>query len=135
MAHALTFSNTMSALDFFIEWPAYDHAARLIVQRHTEIDGNAYYLLTPAARALEIPNLARLMRVSSSKVLDPNTPNKEEIRSPESTGRACHQGHPPRDPQAVFGRGEDPHCSRGPPRTEGEKAGDPACRYPRRAAP
>lgn len=53
MAHALTFSNMMSALNFFIDWPAYDHAARLITQRPTEIDGNAYYLLTPAARALE----------------------------------------------------------------------------------
>lgn len=53
MAHAMTFSNMMSALDFFIEWPAYDHAARLIAQRPTEIDGNAYYLLTPAAQALE----------------------------------------------------------------------------------
>lgn len=53
MAHALTFSNMISALDFFIQWPAYHHAARLIAQRPTEIDGNAYYLLTPAARALE----------------------------------------------------------------------------------
>lgn len=53
MAYALTFSNMISALDFFIEWPAHDHAASLIVQRHAEIDGNAYYLLTPAARALE----------------------------------------------------------------------------------
>ena len=64
MAHALTFSNMMSALDFFIEWPAHDHAAKLIAQRHTEIDGNAYYLLTPAARALEgnHPLAAMLLR-------------------------------------------------------------------------
>lgn len=64
MAHAMAFPNMMAALDFFIEWPALAQAAKLIIQRHAEVDGNAYYLLDPAARALEgaYPLAAVLLR-------------------------------------------------------------------------
>ena len=64
LTHALTFPNMVSALDFLIEWPAHEQAAKLILQRHTEIDGNAYYLLDPAARTLEgaYPLAAVLLR-------------------------------------------------------------------------
>ncbi|TGV18009.1 DUF6880 family protein [Mesorhizobium sp. M4B.F.Ca.ET.143.01.1.1] len=64
LTHALTFPNMVSALDFLIEWPAHEQAAKLILRRHTEIDGNAYYLLDPAARALEgaYPLAAVLLR-------------------------------------------------------------------------
>src|SRR6516162_5139256 len=34
-----------------------------------------------------------------------------EIRAGEGTGRAGCQGDPPRRPAAIFGGGEDPHCS------------------------
>ncbi len=53
MNHALAFHDAMSALHFFIEWPSLTNAAKLVTQRYAEIDGNAYYLLDPAARALE----------------------------------------------------------------------------------
>jgi hypothetical protein len=53
MDYALRFRNATSALNFFIEWPNPCHAEKLVLARHAEIDGNAYYLLDPAARLLE----------------------------------------------------------------------------------
>ena len=41
------------ALAFLVEWPAHDLAAKLILARQGELDGNHYELLTPAAEALE----------------------------------------------------------------------------------
>jgi hypothetical protein len=41
------------ALAFLIAWPALDRAARLVLDRAQEIDGDHYDLLTPAAEALE----------------------------------------------------------------------------------
>ena len=52
-AHALGFKSFSSALYFFVEWPDLAKAAQLVLERGAEIDGNAYYLLDPAARLLE----------------------------------------------------------------------------------
>lgn len=41
------------ALAFLIDWPALDRAARMIIARTDELDGDHYGLLTPAADALE----------------------------------------------------------------------------------
>ena len=42
-----------SALAFLLDWPAHDRAAKLILERQGELDGNLYELLTSAAEALE----------------------------------------------------------------------------------
>ncbi len=64
MAYALAFPGFTSALHFFIEWPNLAHAARLILSRPGEIDGNVYALLSGAARKLEgaHPLAATLLR-------------------------------------------------------------------------
>src|SRR4051794_36251790 len=49
MAYALAFPGFTSALHFFIEWPNLPHAARLILSRPGEIDGNYYSTLDLAA--------------------------------------------------------------------------------------
>ena len=53
-----------AALGFLIDWPAHARAARLVVARADDLDGNAYALLTPAAAALETehPLAATLLR-------------------------------------------------------------------------
>ena len=63
-AYALEFNNFVVALHFLIEWPDPANAAHLVLQRHREIDGNAYWLLDPAARRLEgkQPLAASLLR-------------------------------------------------------------------------
>lgn len=48
--HALGFKSFSSSLYFFVVWPDFAHAAQLVLERRAEIDGNAYYLLDPAAR-------------------------------------------------------------------------------------
>jgi hypothetical protein len=53
VTHALGFKSFSSALYFFVEWPDLANAAQLALGRRAEIDGNAYYLLDPAARLLE----------------------------------------------------------------------------------
>jgi hypothetical protein len=53
MRHALGFRNFSAALYFFHEWPNPAHAAQLVLERASEIDGNAYYLLDPVARQIE----------------------------------------------------------------------------------
>jgi len=45
--------NFNQALGFLIDWPAHDLAAKLVLTRQGELDGNHYELLTPAAEALE----------------------------------------------------------------------------------
>jgi hypothetical protein len=64
MAHALAFRSFPTALHFLQTWPAPREAARLVLERHVEIDGNQYYLLDPAARWLEgaHPLAATLLR-------------------------------------------------------------------------
>ncbi len=50
---ARTYPSVMAALAFFLTWPDLPAAARLIEARPDELDGDAYYTLTPAAEALE----------------------------------------------------------------------------------
>ena len=64
MAHAFAFPRFSAALHFLQTWPAPREAARLVLERHAEIDGNQYYLLDPGARWLEgvHPLAATLLR-------------------------------------------------------------------------
>jgi hypothetical protein len=66
MEYALGFRSFSTALHFFHAWPEPRRAARLVLARHIEIDGNQYYLLDPAARWLEgaDPLAATLLRRS-----------------------------------------------------------------------
>lgn len=50
--HAERTPDLLHAVWFLITWPALDRAARLIVRRSGELDGNHYEILTPAADAL-----------------------------------------------------------------------------------
>ncbi|MEE4239093.1 MAG: hypothetical protein V2I51_20420 [Anderseniella sp.] len=50
--HVLRYKNALSALHFLITWPAVEQAAKLIIERGKELDGNYYEVLTPAADAL-----------------------------------------------------------------------------------
>lgn len=52
------------ALRFLLDWPAPDRAARVVLARAAELDGNAYEVLTPAADLLqaEHPLAATLLR-------------------------------------------------------------------------
>ncbi len=52
LEHAATRFELDPALRFFLDWPAHDRAARLLVERHEEIDGNMYELLSPASEIL-----------------------------------------------------------------------------------
>jgi hypothetical protein len=49
---AMTYPSIHQALAFLISWPALDKAASLVLQRTTELDGDRYEILTPAANAL-----------------------------------------------------------------------------------
>ena len=64
MEYALGFRSVSTALHFLHAWPEPRQAARLVLARHAEIDGNLYYLLDPAARWLEStsPLAATLLR-------------------------------------------------------------------------
>lgn len=42
-----------TTLGFLIEWPAHDRAARVVMSRAKELDGNSYHLLGIAIEALE----------------------------------------------------------------------------------
>jgi hypothetical protein len=53
LAHVRQHSNFDQALAFLVDWPAHGLAAELVVARHDELDGDHYWLLTPAADALE----------------------------------------------------------------------------------
>jgi hypothetical protein len=44
--------SVLTALSFLVGWPALDRAARLVLQRVNELDGDHYEILTPAAEAL-----------------------------------------------------------------------------------
>ncbi|WP_299439401.1 DUF6880 family protein [uncultured Rhodospira sp.] len=52
LTHAEGVDNAHQALWFLLEWPALDRAARLVLARASDLDGNHYGLLTPAAEAL-----------------------------------------------------------------------------------
>jgi hypothetical protein len=53
-AHALKVRHRHLALDFLLEWPKLDVAARLVVDNHADWNGRQYGLLVPAAEALEV---------------------------------------------------------------------------------
>lgn len=52
-AHALASPRIHGALAFLVEWPRLDLAAKLVIARHAEWDGDQYYILPPVAEALE----------------------------------------------------------------------------------
>lgn len=54
MKHALSFRSFSTTLEFCIAWPDLLTAAQLIETRADEINGDHYYLLTPAAEALRV---------------------------------------------------------------------------------
>jgi hypothetical protein len=63
LAYAERYRSPLLAVWFLVSWPALDHAARMVVQRAAELDGNSYEVLTPAAEALagKYPLAATLM--------------------------------------------------------------------------
>lgn len=52
-AHALEARHKHLALDFLLEWPKLDVAARLVIDNHADWKGRQYGLLVPAAATLE----------------------------------------------------------------------------------
>jgi len=52
MDHAAAHSRVTPALGFFLDWPSPDRAARLLIDRRAEINGDHYEFLVPAAEAL-----------------------------------------------------------------------------------
>lgn len=52
MAYVVDYPAVLSALQFLIQWPALNRAAGLVQQRFSELDGDHYEILTPAAEAL-----------------------------------------------------------------------------------
>ena len=61
--HAECRKNLLQALSFLVSWKALDRAARLVIARAKELDGDHYEILTPAAQALadEQPLAATLL--------------------------------------------------------------------------
>jgi hypothetical protein len=47
------YANVHAALSFLVEWPAHERAAQLVLSRISEIDGDRYELLDPAASLIE----------------------------------------------------------------------------------
>jgi hypothetical protein len=64
MKHAFGYRSFAAALAFFTEWLDQVRAAELVLARKSEIDGNMYYLLDPAAQLIEgkHPLAATLLR-------------------------------------------------------------------------
>ena len=52
MAHAMAHPSLLRSLGFFLDWPSLDCAARLLIDRHGEINGDHYEFLAPAAETL-----------------------------------------------------------------------------------
>ena len=61
---AETYPRLKAAIHFLVDWPSHDRAARVVVARAEELDGNSYHTLTIAADTLEArhPLAATLMR-------------------------------------------------------------------------
>jgi hypothetical protein len=59
----LTFRHFATALQFLMGWPDRVAAARLVLERRGELDGNCYFLLDPAAKTMEgqYPPVATLL--------------------------------------------------------------------------
>ncbi|RXV59446.1 hypothetical protein C6W92_15195 [Roseovarius sp. A46] len=67
-----------AAISFLVDWPAHQRAARIVVARAENLDGNSYHTLTTAADALEAeyPLAATLMR--RAMVMDTLTGGKSK---------------------------------------------------------
>jgi tetratricopeptide (TPR) repeat protein len=52
LAHAGRYPDIHHALAFMLSWPALDHAARLVMSRAAELDGDQYQFLTSSAEML-----------------------------------------------------------------------------------
>lgn len=52
MSYAMVYPAALSALQFLFKWPALNRAALLVQQRFSDLDGDHYEVLTPAAEAL-----------------------------------------------------------------------------------
>jgi len=52
LSFAMTYPEVHQALAFLVSWPASDKAAALVLARSSELDGNIYEILSPAAEAL-----------------------------------------------------------------------------------
>jgi hypothetical protein len=50
--HAERYASVLQALAFLVSWPAVERAARLVLTRAGELDGDHYEILSPAADAL-----------------------------------------------------------------------------------
>lgn len=53
LKYALACPGFSAALHFFCEWKNYAYAARLVLERSNELDGNDYFILDPTAKAIE----------------------------------------------------------------------------------
>ncbi|MDT8329184.1 MAG: hypothetical protein RQ750_17750 [Roseovarius sp.] len=75
---AETYPHLGATISFLVGWPSHDRAARVVVARAEELDGNSYHTLTTAADALEAehPLAATLMR--RAMVLDTLTGAKSK---------------------------------------------------------
>jgi hypothetical protein len=63
LAYAEQYGSLIQAVSFLVSWPSMDKAAKMVVQRAGELDGNYYEILTPATEALgtKYPLAATLM--------------------------------------------------------------------------
>ena len=52
LIHAERYGSLLQAISFLVSWPSLDRAARTLIARAKELDGDHYELLTPAADAL-----------------------------------------------------------------------------------
>ena len=104
MAHATAYPSLLHALQFFLDWPALDRGAELLVARHDEIDGDHYEYLAPAAEALTSAGRSACLAQSHaasrreqafaavrSACGAPDTPARRGARS--GAGRATHPGN------------------------------------------
>jgi hypothetical protein len=63
LAYAERYGSLIQAVYFLVSWPSLDKAAKMVIQRAGELDGNQYEVLTPATEALggRYPLAATLM--------------------------------------------------------------------------
>lgn len=52
LGHAERYKELLQSLSFLISWPSLERAARIVIQRAGELNGDPYEILTPAAVAL-----------------------------------------------------------------------------------
>jgi hypothetical protein len=52
LGHAERYKDLPQSLSFFISWPSLERAARIVIQRVAELDGDHYEILSPATDAL-----------------------------------------------------------------------------------